>query len=206
MGWFDSDKGDKPDSSAVSSPQPQPARTSAPAPTGREPEGSTLGRKVHVNGTIVCEEPLRVQGRVEGTIRAREDLSIAQGAEVRAVIYGRRIHVEGAVKGDVHASERLVLGSTAVLEGNIGAPSLQIQEGAFFKGSVEMRTAESTPASGKDSTKTPARAAKPDSPSSADTPSKAGEATHGGKATSAPAAAGRRPEKAAAGGSGRSGN
>lgn len=145
MGWFDNEKVEKQQAAEPARPGAAPAAP-APAPTptssSRAAAGSTLGERVHVNGTIVCEEPLRILGKVEGTIRAREDLAIAKGAEVRAVIHGRRVQVEGHVKGDVHATEVLVLGATAVLEGNIGTPSLQIHEGAFFKGTVEMRTAE----------------------------------------------------------------
>jgi cytoskeletal protein CcmA (bactofilin family) len=141
MGWFDNDKDDKPQSpQPPAAPPPRPPQATAPARGGGG--GSTFGERVHVNGTIVCEESLRVLGRIEGTIHARQDLTVMQGADVRAVIHGRRVNIEGTVNGDVHASEVVVLGPSASLMGNIKTPSLQIQEGAFFKGSVEMSPAE----------------------------------------------------------------
>lgn len=140
MGWFDNEKDDKPQ--APPSPSASPARPTAVAPAARAGDGSTLGERVHVNGTIVCEESLSILGKVEGTIHARQDLTIVKGADVRAVIHGRKVNVQGTVTGDVHATEVVVLGPSASLTGNIRTPSLQIQEGAFFKGSVEMSSAE----------------------------------------------------------------
>lgn len=139
MGWFDNEKDEK---TRTSEPvRPTPAAP-APAPTSRGGEGSTLGERLHVNGTIVCEESLRILGKIEGKIQARQELTVAKGADVRAVIQGRRVVVEGSVQGDILASEVVLLGPTASLVGNISTPALHIQEGAFFKGSVEMRSAE----------------------------------------------------------------
>jgi len=58
------------------------------------------------------------------------------------VINGTEVLVEGTVNGDINASQTLVLGATAVLTGNIKTPSLQIREGAFFRGQVTMQQAE----------------------------------------------------------------
>lgn len=134
MGWFDSEQ--TPEKASVT-PANAPQRRPAPAPE----TGSTLGRQVQVDGTIVCGEDLTILGKVEGTIRAKGTLTIAKEAEVRASIDGQRVLVHGRVEGDVHGGERVVLGPTASLIGNIQAPALEITEGAFFKGSVEMRPA-----------------------------------------------------------------
>ena len=142
MGWFDNEQGaDKPNA---------PPRKVAPRVSvenaGAAPEvGSTLGRQVHVDGTIVCGEDLTILGKVEGTIRAKGTLVIAKEADVRATIDGQRVIVHGKVDGNVHGAEKVVLGATAALTGNIEAPALEMTEGAFLKGSVEMRPAAEEP-------------------------------------------------------------
>ncbi len=134
MGWFDNDEKDN----IGSAPPPPQAAVPPLAAPARATGGSTLGERVHVNGTINCEEDLTILGKVEGQIHAREKLLIAKQAQVQALIKGTKIMVEGTVKGDVHAVGTLVLGPTASLTGNIKTPSLQIRDGAYFKGSVEM--------------------------------------------------------------------
>ena len=64
---------------------------------------------------------------------------IAKEADVRAKIDGLRVLVHGKVNGNVHGAERVVLGQTAQLTGNIEATTLEIIEGAYFKGKVEMQ-------------------------------------------------------------------
>lgn len=177
MGWFDSEKDDK--GQAVEPVRSAPV-TPSPAPSSGRSDGSTLGERIHVDGTIVSEEGLKILGRVEGKIQARQELTVAKGARVLAVIQGRRVVIEGAVKGDIRASEVVLLGPTASLEGNISTPSLQIQEGAFFKGNVEMKQAEPVKAADKSSAKvadkSPAKAGDKD-------PAKAGDKTSDKAAT-----------------------
>ncbi len=138
MGWFDNDEKE---GTGTAPPGPQ-APVSAPATTpSRAAGGSTLGERVHVNGTITCDEDLTILGKVEGQIHAREKLLIAKEAQIQAVIKGTKVMVEGTVKGDVHAIGTLVLGPTASFTGNIKTSSLQIRDGAYLKGSVEMEPA-----------------------------------------------------------------
>lgn len=182
MGWFDNEDKDR-IGAAPSAPQ---APASPPAPTARAAGGSTLGERVHVNGTITCEEDLTILGKVEGQIHAREKLLIAKQAEVQALIKGTKVMVEGTVKGDIHAAGTLVLGATASLTGNIKTPSLQVRDGAYFKGSVEMEP----PAASKP-VKPIAEKRRPDA-----SPTPAGEASSGPRT---PAASRARKTPASAG-------
>lgn len=138
MGWFDNEGKDGAGTTPLA-PQTPDSPAAAPAPAAAA--GSTLGERVHVNGTITCEEDLTILGKVEGQIHVREKLLIAKQAEVQALIKGTKVMVEGTVKGDIHAAGTLVLGATASLTGNIKTPSLQVRDGAYFKGSVEMEPA-----------------------------------------------------------------
>ncbi len=140
MGWFDQETkagGGAP----VTAPDTQ-QRAATPTPAGGGREGSTIGQRVQVNGTVVSDEDLEIVGKVEGTIHARKGLRVAREADVKAVINGSEVLVEGTVTGDINASEQLVLGATAVLTGNIKTPSLQIRDGAFFRGQVTMQRPE----------------------------------------------------------------
>ena len=138
MGWFDNEQdGQKPNAAA---PRSEPRRSVAKAaPAAAPAAGSTLGRQIHVDGTIVCDEDLTILGRVQGTIRAQGTLVIAKEADVHAKIDGQRVLVHGKVDGNVHGTERVVLGQTARLTGNIKATTLEIIEGAHFRGNVEMQ-------------------------------------------------------------------
>lgn len=152
MGWFDNEQ--EADGVKSATPQTQPRPVARPPAPGAE-TGSTLGPQIHVEGTIVCDEDLTIVGRVDGTIRAHGTLVVAQDADVRAKIDGRRVLVHGKVDGNVHGAERVALGQTARLTGNIEAPALEIAEGAYFKGSVEMQSEKPAKAgaAGKSATK-----------------------------------------------------
>ncbi len=151
MGWFDNEQdGRNPNAAA---PQTESRRSVArAAPAAPLAAGSTLGRQIHVDGTIICDEDLTIVGRVDGIIRAQGTLVIAKEAEVRAEIDGQRVLVHGKVDGNVHGTECVVLGQTARLTGNIEATILEIIEGAYFKGNVEMQSAKPVkePAKGSD--------------------------------------------------------
>jgi len=142
MGWFDNEEGAV-TGTASTAGGPQRPNVKAAAPSHSGPEaGSTLGRQLRVEGTIVCGEDLTILGKVEGTIRAKGTLVIAERADVQAAIDGQRVVVHGKVEGNVHGGEKVVLGPTARLTGNIEVSTLEILEGAYFKGNVEMKAAK----------------------------------------------------------------
>ena len=181
MGWFDNEEEEgTPTATAPQSASPRPvARNAAP---GSPETGSTLGRQIHIDGTIVCDEDLTILGRVDGTIRAKGTLVIAADADVRAKIDGQRVMVHGKVDGNVQGAERVVLGQTARLTGNIDTPTLEIIEGARFKGNVEMKPPKAQAAAPV--AKPKAEAAKPqsDATPAASSPG-GGEPAKGSKST-----------------------
>jgi cytoskeletal protein CcmA (bactofilin family) len=148
MGWFDNEQQEgKPNTAPApqGAPPPRPL-PSNPAKSDPGSGGSTLGREIHIDGTIVCQEDLTIVGRVDGTIRAKGTLVIAKEADVHAQIDGQRVMVHGKVDGNVQGEERVTLGGTARLIGNIETPTLEIVEGAVFRGTVEMKQPNVDPA------------------------------------------------------------
>lgn len=146
MGWFDGENREKEKVQApVDKSQPHAQATPAPPPRSSANAGSMIGERVQLSGTIVSDEDLTITGSVEGTIHARQNLLIAKDARVKAVVHGRRVQLDGTLHGDLHGTEMVILGATAVMHGNIHTPSLQVRDGAFLKGSVEMASAASDP-------------------------------------------------------------
>ena len=117
---------------------------------------STIGESLVVKGELSGSEDLVVDGEVEGSISLRgQSLTVGPNGRVRANIEARNVILHGRVDGDVHATERVELRKTASLTGNISTARISIEDGAFFKGMIDIQKPE--PA-GKLDTKPPASA------------------------------------------------
>ena len=93
-----------------------------------------------------------IQGHVEGTINLKQNnLIIGQEGKVNANIHAHTITIEGSLKGDVFGEEKIIIKKTGNVHGNISAPRVSLEDGAKFKGSMDMdyKRAES-PASRND--------------------------------------------------------
>lgn len=127
---------------------PVPAKA-APAPTVSKPitsEGSSamIGSKVKINGDVVSGEDLLVEGEVSGTITLTDnELVIGTSGHVEANVSAKTIRIEGEVKGDIDASERVVICASGNVQGNVSAPRVMLEDGGRFKGSIDMGGAKS---------------------------------------------------------------
>jgi cytoskeletal protein CcmA (bactofilin family) len=101
---------------------------------------SIIGPGMHVRGDIVTDGTVRVEGRVEGTIRAAQSVVLGKSGEVVGDIVTNDAVIGGHVAGSVLAENRIELQSTAVIEGEIRARTqhLQLDEGARFNGQIHM--------------------------------------------------------------------
>ncbi|MDP8259559.1 MAG: polymer-forming cytoskeletal protein [Candidatus Gygaella obscura] len=93
-----------------------------------------------MQGTLSFKDPvnLRINGKFEGNLDTKGSLTIGPNAVVSAHIVGDNILIAGKVKGDVLARQKLILHSTAVLEGKIRTMRLIVEEGARFEGESQM--------------------------------------------------------------------
>jgi cytoskeletal protein CcmA (bactofilin family) len=122
----------------------------------RSHEVATIGKSVVVKGELSGSEDLIIDGEIEGSISLRgQSLTVGPNGRLRANIEARNVILHGRVDGDVHATERVDLRKTASLAGNISTARISIEDGAFFKGTIDIQKAE--PA-GKLDTKPPASA------------------------------------------------
>lgn len=106
----------------------------------KKPEEKILDVDAAMQGTLSFKDPvnLRINGKFEGTLETKGNLTIGQTANVFADINGDIIVVEGRVKGKIVAKGSLILLSTAVVEGEIFPAKLNIEEGGIFDGKCSM--------------------------------------------------------------------
>ena len=120
-------------------PQKTPVRpTATPANPAPKSSGSTIGKKLVVDGTVSGTEDLVIEGKVRGEINLESDLHVGIGAKIEAKVHARNVVVEGTLVGDVSADVRVELSPSANVDGNIKAPKIVVAEGAVFKGAVDM--------------------------------------------------------------------
>jgi len=96
-----------------------------------------IGRALRIEGRIVSEENLTIDGHIEGTIEVgNHNLIIGADAAVKADLTARTITISGTVTGNVTAAERVDLQPTASVAGDIASPRLKMADGALVKGKV----------------------------------------------------------------------
>ena len=118
--------------------------------TGRSADSAVIGRSIQINGDLRGDEDLRIEGDVSGTVELKNSaLTIGKEGKVKAGVYAKSIAVDGETKGDLYATERVSVHANARVQGNIIAPKVSIEEGAHFKGSIEMDPAAVEKALGK---------------------------------------------------------
>ena len=93
-----------------------------------------------MTGTLAFKDPvnLQINGRFEGTLEAKGNLSIGEKAQVKATIQGEAITIGGTVNGSIAATSRVELLSTARVTGKIVSPRVSMQDGAVLHGTLEM--------------------------------------------------------------------
>ena len=103
-------------------------------------EVAHIGKSVLVKGELSGSEDLYLDGEVEGSIElAGHSMTVGPNGRLRAHINARDVVVHGRVEGNVHGSERVELKKTATVTGDITTPRVVIEEGAFFKGSIDIQ-------------------------------------------------------------------
>lgn len=102
-------------------------------------EAAVIGPSIHIDGDLRGEEDLLIEGEVNGTVQLKNNsLTIGSKGKIRADVYAHSIHVEGFMEGDLYGSERVNIRKSAQVRGNITSPRVTLEDGARFKGSIEM--------------------------------------------------------------------
>lgn len=100
---------------------------------------ATIGKAVKVVGQIFSKEDLFVDGEIEGTVEALEHkLTIGPNGTVRAGVKAREVVALGGIQGNVEATEKIEIKKDARLVGDIRTARIIIEDGAYFKGSIDI--------------------------------------------------------------------
>ena len=99
---------------------------------------SLLDAQLSVTGDLTTTGSLRVEGRLEGSIRGADSVVVGVGATIGGDIHAREVIVGGTITGNVHALERLELQATAIVTGDVKTGSVLVQEGGVVNGRVIM--------------------------------------------------------------------
>jgi cytoskeletal protein CcmA (bactofilin family) len=102
-----------------------------------------IGKSVVVKGELSGSEDLYLDGEVEGSIELRShSLTVGPNGRVRANINAKDVVIHGKVDGNVRGSDRVELKKSAVLNGDVITQRIVIEDGAFFKGSIDIQKGE----------------------------------------------------------------
>jgi len=105
-----------------------------------------IGKSVVIRGEVKGGEDLIIDGRVEGTVTLTESrLTIGPNANVAAVLTARDLLIHGQVQGNIVASGRVELRAGSVVEGDVRALRLAIEDNAVFRGKVDLTQGTKTP-------------------------------------------------------------
>jgi len=139
-------------------PTPEPSRPTPPAPSFEAPraaspgagttttaapgtgEQATIGKSLVVKGEVTGSESLYIDGKVEGAINLPGNrVTVGRNGQVAANIVAREVVVLGKVRGNCQASDRVDIRSEGSLTGDVIAARISIEDGAFFKGGIDIR-------------------------------------------------------------------
>ncbi|MGM0614166.1 MAG: bactofilin family protein [Pseudomonadota bacterium] len=115
------------------------ASDSAPKASLPSQSGSSIGRYTDVQGDIFSDENLTIDGNVEGTVTCKaKTVTLGQEGSLDGNIYAHTLHVSGRVEGNLVALEKVTIHDGANVSGTIITPSLIIEDGSKFRGSIDM--------------------------------------------------------------------
>jgi len=118
------------------------AEAEAPRPALAAPASRTVGLPTSIDvsseleGTLRCQETLRIDGRLEGAIECAKTVLVGERARVKASIAADEVRICGTVEGNIAARRKITLERTAVVTGDLSTLGIVIEEGAKLKGRI----------------------------------------------------------------------
>src|SRR5262245_38070118 len=124
-------------SSLVTEPAPAPAPRNAVV---NNQEQATIGKSLIIKGEVTGSESLYIDGRVEGAINLPGNrVTVGRNGQVQANINAKEVVVLGKVKDNITASDRVDIRNEGSLGGDVMCQRISIEDGAWFKGSIDIR-------------------------------------------------------------------
>jgi cytoskeletal protein CcmA (bactofilin family) len=103
-----------------------------------ESQVTIIGADTHIKGEMSFDRSCKLLGKFEGTITAKGQLHVADGASCKAQVEAGEITVDGTIEGNVTAKEKIQLNAKAQIQGDVVASKLIVAEGAAFNGHVSV--------------------------------------------------------------------
>ncbi len=149
--WWEKEKKSQPDVSDSQPTVPEISETTkveTPMPESIRRDSSvnsqgqvqaTIGRSIILKGELSANEDLIIEGQFEGTVNLQDHcLTVGSNGKVKAEIQARQVVILGSVNGNVNAREKIEVRRSGNVTGDLTSASISIEEGAYFKGSIDI--------------------------------------------------------------------
>lgn len=144
----------RPVAAPQAAPEPTPVQRGTATLTNQEQ--ATIGKSLVIKGEVTGSESLYIDGKVEGSINLQGNrVTVGRNGQVTANINAREIVVLGKVKGNLTASDRVDIRNEGSLTGDVVAQRISIEDGAFFKGGIDIRKPGAQDTKAKEATSSP---------------------------------------------------
>lgn len=98
-----------------------------------------IGPSVKIQGDIISDEDLVIEGQVEGTVTCNaHTVTVGKNGALKANVSAKEVTVDGSLEGNISGIEKVLVTASGVVRGNIVAPRVILEDGARFKGSIDM--------------------------------------------------------------------
>lgn len=137
---------------------PQTPPSVASAPSAGTAATAMIGKGISISGDVSADSNLKIEGAIEGrSVESAQDVEISECGKVTASISAKVVRIAGEVTGDIVATEKIMIAKSGRVQGNVVAPRVQLEDGALFRGSIDMNPGDSRAksASGGDSVSRP---------------------------------------------------
>jgi cytoskeletal protein CcmA (bactofilin family) len=101
-------------------------------------DGTLIGETMKIKGEITSKETLQLNGELEGQVELDSRLTVGPKGKASANIKAKEVDIAGSVQGNIDAAERIVLRKGANLVGDVRTAGIVIEDGAYFKGSIDI--------------------------------------------------------------------
>ncbi|MEO8049412.1 MAG: polymer-forming cytoskeletal protein [Acidobacteriota bacterium] len=112
--------------------------TASSHPAGGVGAVTVIGETLRVQGNLTSNEEIVVNGELSGQLQMNHRLTIGAKGKVDAGVQAREVIIAGSVKGNVDAAERITLRAGANLVGDVKTAGIVIEDGAYFKGGIDI--------------------------------------------------------------------
>jgi cytoskeletal protein CcmA (bactofilin family) len=133
--------------------QPPVSRPASTPSVGSTRGGTVIGETMRIKGEIYSNEEMHLDGQVEGRLETRNRLTIGPKGKADASITAAEVVVSGSIRGNVDAAERIVLHKGANLVGDVKTAGIVIEDGAYFKGGIDIARPETAQAAAGSTTR-----------------------------------------------------